>query len=277
MGREILPMSGACAVFTIDPVASLDPEVQTDSEAVAACKRLGSKKYGAIVDRLTLYNPYAPYNPCFVRFLLQGEPLASEEQCIEPTMSLPIVPMTKPHPSARDPSKASKPLPWNDCYVTSYSFAEVKSATQFTEEPIDYQFSLEELSRQDRFLSRDVERTDDLLWNKAEQVARNHLPAPTRLDIREALASLNEASGSARLDTLSRRVVTVNFTHDLSTLESLTNPEDYFKEVEAIIRIEEDAWPRVARAKARAIEAATKEAERIDAQVYDDHTESLLH
>ncbi|KAJ7129096.1 hypothetical protein C8R46DRAFT_1202499 [Mycena filopes] len=290
MGREILPASGACVVFTIDPVASLDPEVQDDFEAIAACEKLVSKKYVGIADRQTLYHPGQPYNPCFVRFLLQGEPLTSEERYIEPTMSVPIVPITKPHLSARDPIKASNPLPWNDCYVTSYTYAEVKSLTKFTEEPIDYQFSLDELNRLDRFLGRDVERTQDLLWEKAEQIARSRLPAPTRSDIRKVVASLDE--GSARYDKLSRRVVTVDLTHDLSTIEELTDPEDYFREVEAIIRlafcfnlicclilrlrIEEDARPRVARANALAVEAARKEAERIDAQIYDDHTVNLL-
>ncbi|KAJ7151253.1 hypothetical protein C8R46DRAFT_859827, partial [Mycena filopes] len=118
-----------------------------DPEAVAACKRLVLKKYVAIVDREALYDPRQLYNPCFVRFLLQGEPLNSPERSIEPTMSVPIVPITKPHLSARDPIKASKPLPWNDCYVTSYTYAEVKSPTKFKETPADYELSLEELNR----------------------------------------------------------------------------------------------------------------------------------
>ncbi|KAJ7151932.1 hypothetical protein C8R46DRAFT_913407 [Mycena filopes] len=176
MGREILPASGACVVFTIDPVASLDPEVQEDSEAIAACKRLESKKYVGIADRQTLYQPWEPYNPCFVRFLLRGDPLTSEENCIEPTMSVPISPVTGPHLSARDPIKASKPLPWNDCYVTCYSYATVRSPTELTEKPIDCEIGLEELIRLDRLLSQDVERKKDLLWERAEQEKGQFLP-----------------------------------------------------------------------------------------------------
>ncbi|KAJ7129069.1 hypothetical protein C8R46DRAFT_1049226 [Mycena filopes] len=266
----MLPADGACAVFTIDPVASLDPEIQEDPEAVAACKRLANKKYGVIVDRQALYEPWEPYNPCFVRFLLQGEPLTSEERSIEPTMSVPIAPtVTRPHVSARDPIKASKPLPWNDCYVTCYTYAEVKSPTESTEKPVDYELSLEEFNRLDRLLRQDVERKKDLLWERAEREKGQFLalvrkPSLLLIELLVAHASPLEASAQPLESDLKRRVVAVNFTHDLSTMDELTDPEDYFKEVEAIIRIEEDVRPRVARAKALAVEAARKEAERIE-------------
>ncbi|KAJ7187317.1 hypothetical protein C8R46DRAFT_850332, partial [Mycena filopes] len=109
-----------------------------DPEAVAACKNLVTKKYAVLVaDRLSLYAPNAAYNPCVIHFLLQGEPAAFPERCIEPSMSLPISPMTmESHPSSREPLEASRPLPWNDCYITPFSFADVRSPTAFTEEPI---------------------------------------------------------------------------------------------------------------------------------------------
>jgi hypothetical protein len=59
MEQEILPTVGACGVFTIDPVASFDPETQKDPEAIA-CRKLVSKKYvvfisEVILDLLTFY------------------------------------------------------------------------------------------------------------------------------------------------------------------------------------------------------------------------------
>lgn len=47
--RRILPTVGACVVFSLDPVDSLDPDVQKDVEAVAACKKLVTKKYVGLV------------------------------------------------------------------------------------------------------------------------------------------------------------------------------------------------------------------------------------
>jgi hypothetical protein len=50
MPRTILPSIGACVVLTIDPVASLDPEILEDSEAIEACKKLVNKKYVVLVN-----------------------------------------------------------------------------------------------------------------------------------------------------------------------------------------------------------------------------------
>ncbi|KAJ7187319.1 hypothetical protein C8R46DRAFT_287932 [Mycena filopes] len=262
--RIILPNVGACAVLTIDPLATLDSEVREDAEAVAACKRLVTKKYAVLVaDRLSLYAPNAAYNPCIVNFLLQGEPAAFPERGIEPSMSLPMCPMTMhPHPSSREPMQASQPLPWNDCYITSFSFADVRSPTAFTEEPVMYMFERKEMHRLDRLLSKDVEKA------KAARLAQGSVSFPP-----PSSATINNPNGKRPVP---KGVVTATFTHDLSTMEELTDPSDYFREVEAIARIEEEAWPRIAKAKARATQEAATEAARIDAQVYDDHTVKLL-
>ncbi|KAJ6484450.1 hypothetical protein C8R47DRAFT_554808 [Mycena vitilis] len=115
MERETLPTIGAFAVFSIlfDPVASLHPEVQQHSDAIAACKNLERKKYVVFVaDQRSLYAPWAPYNSWMVLFVSRGKPPASVEKCIEPSMSISMSPMAKEsHPSGRDPRKASRPLP----------------------------------------------------------------------------------------------------------------------------------------------------------------------
>ncbi|KAJ7187830.1 hypothetical protein C8R46DRAFT_1183562 [Mycena filopes] len=307
LDRQILPTVGACAVFSIDPVASLDSDVQNDADAVAACKKLVTKKYvGLISSRPTLYTPYARFNPCIVRFILQGEPPTIPDRCIEPSMSIPMIPMTvATHPSARDPMKPSKPLPWNDCYVSCYTYAQVRSRTTFTRDPIDYTFDVEEMSRHDWLLGKDVQRKKVLLRAKgAAQTAQSTLLVDANVrktgaetEKRGGLATGLErtsagttsgaqtpadkavASTSSLEDPeppLPDGAVTVIFSHDLSTAEELTDPADYFKEVEAIVRIQEEAWPRVVAAKARATKGAMRQAERINAQAYDDHTVDLL-
>ncbi|KAJ7938350.1 hypothetical protein B0H13DRAFT_2572277 [Mycena leptocephala] len=107
MQREILPTVGACGVFIIDPVASFDPETQKDPEAIAACKRLMNKKYVVFISEWVI-RPMEPHNECLVHFILQGEPKSNPEDCMEPSMSVPIVPMTmaiEAHPSSRNPLK----------------------------------------------------------------------------------------------------------------------------------------------------------------------------
>ncbi|KAJ7660905.1 hypothetical protein DFH06DRAFT_1472160, partial [Mycena polygramma] len=90
-------------------------------------------------------------------------------------------------------------------------------------------------------------------------------------------SSSSEVSAAISVKRPPQGKVMVNFTHDLSTMEELSDPEDFFKEVEAIGRIEEEAWPRVARAKAQALKDMIMEAAASkDAAAYDDLTIDLL-
>ncbi|KAJ7187316.1 hypothetical protein C8R46DRAFT_1025190 [Mycena filopes] len=145
-------------------------------------------------------------------------------------MSLPFCPMTmESHPSSREPMKASQPLPWNDCYITSFSFANVRSPTAFTEEPIVYMFESEDMNTLDWLLSKDVERA------KAARRAQGSVSFPT-----PSSATINNPNGKRPVP---KGVVTATFTHDLSTMKELTDPADYFKEVEAIAGLASSSSP----------------------------------
>ncbi|KAJ7151214.1 hypothetical protein C8R46DRAFT_1123575 [Mycena filopes] len=67
-------------------------------------------------------------------------------------------------------------------------------------------------------------------------------------------------------------MTTVNFSHDLSTVTELNPPEEYFKEVETIARIQEEGRRRMAESKARAIRLALAQ----DTARYDERTFDLL-
>ncbi|KAJ7752454.1 hypothetical protein DFH07DRAFT_960546 [Mycena maculata] len=311
MSRKILPALGACAVLTIDPLASLNSETLEDAEAVAACKKLVNKQYVGIVGRREgLYQPWAPYNACSIEFLLQGEPKGFPERCIESFMSIPILPVSiEAHPSSRIPLKPSNPLPWNDCYLSTFWGARVRSPSLFTEAPIDCIFDFDEMCRHRRFLEADLARHEALcsaaaqmpetLTSPANSISE---PAPlstlprdgpsstlTHLepefgrdstrsvslktaDIDEDGDSMEEPVNPFFSNAAEKQMITVNFTHDLSTVKELNDPAEFFREVEAIARIEEAARPRILAAKARAIKAAAE----IDAKAYDEPTVDLL-
>ncbi|KAJ7274994.1 hypothetical protein C8J57DRAFT_1313323 [Mycena rebaudengoi] len=67
-------------------------------------------------------------------------------------------------------------------------------------------------------------------------------------------------------------MITVNFTHVLSSVKELNDPRDFFREAEEIAQIEAESLPRMKEAKARAIE----EARRMDTEAYDERTFKLL-
>ncbi|KAL0059904.1 hypothetical protein AAF712_013319 [Marasmius tenuissimus] len=58
-----------------------------------------------------------PYHTYEFKLIHQGLRKKDEEKCIEPEMSVPILPNTH-HPLSRQPLKPSIPLPWQDCYVS---------------------------------------------------------------------------------------------------------------------------------------------------------------
>ncbi|KAJ7151256.1 hypothetical protein C8R46DRAFT_1229520 [Mycena filopes] len=309
MSRRVLPVIGACAVLTINPVASLDPDIREDPAAIAACGKLVSRKYAVFVSNGDgLYAPSDPYNAYTVRFILQGKPMDYPDRCIDSTMSVPLVPMSyKTHPSSREPLKLSKPLPWEDCYITGFDYAKVRSPTMFTELPIGYTMDREELRLHDRFMRADVAKKRDLLYNRSQAFTETRTsttgfvsfsldPDPSAIPTSavpadgknvaapvdsESTPAVEPESDGQSLDELFQNLLAhppspgktiVNFTHDLSTVTELIPPAEYFKEVEAIASIAAEAWPRVARVKAQAIREAVAEAERVNAQAYDDLT-----
>ncbi|KAJ7096618.1 hypothetical protein B0H15DRAFT_946092 [Mycena belliarum] len=303
----ILPALGACVVFTIDPVASLDPETLKDSEAVKACMTLANKPYvGVVAERMGIYQPWNPHNGCMIGFLLQGRPKSIPSKFIESSMSIPIAPMTiRDHPSSRSPLNPSNPLPWNDCYLSTFWSAKVLSPTLMTETPIACKLASDEKCQLDRFLEADLERHDILAAalpssscsadsgdaakepgapNPAEHTAhspssdlRAMVPAegrgmlfssPTdRPAVDDETESVKELIDYIFSNPASEMSITVNFTNDLSTVKELNDPADYFNELKALARIQEESRLRLTSARALAI----KEAAELNAK-YDEPT-----
>ncbi|KAJ7152622.1 hypothetical protein C8R43DRAFT_886187 [Mycena crocata] len=240
MSREILPTIGACVVLTIDPIASLDPEILEDPEAVEACKKLVCKKYTnhllwlLFAQYSTLFQPWEPYTTCQIEFILQGHPGAFPERCIEPSMSIPILPVTNDaHPSSRIPMEPSTPLPWNDCYVSTFWAVLARCRTLFTEDPIDCIFTLDEMLRHNRFLRADLRRQRALceetgrIPDRASPTANPH--TVRAVDPAQVVDHVSE-------DTPPKPIITVIFSHNLSTVKELNDPADYYKEVEALAK-----------------------------------------
>ncbi|KAK7046555.1 hypothetical protein R3P38DRAFT_3421652 [Favolaschia claudopus] len=69
-----------------------------------------------------------------------------------------------------------------------------------------------------------------------------------------------------------KAMTTVRFTHDLSTVTELNDARDYYKEVEAIKRIEQEAAPRIEECRALRIQSEIQRAKETDATMYDEQT-----
>ncbi|KAJ6608265.1 hypothetical protein B0H10DRAFT_2068218 [Mycena sp. CBHHK59/15] len=164
--RHAVPCSGAWAVLSIDPIASV--EYLDDPEATLAAQNIVTQKYVVYVeDNGQLFNPISPYQENTVSFLIQGQPLASPDDCIDSSMSIPVLPAVE-HPSSREPLKPSQPLPWPNCYLSPFVQAEVRSPTLITTGPIDCQIDIPEQLRYERLMREDWKRREELLSSRAQ-------------------------------------------------------------------------------------------------------------
>ncbi|KAK7019104.1 hypothetical protein R3P38DRAFT_1290018 [Favolaschia claudopus] len=159
----ILPEVDAFVTFTIDPVASLSEGAQDVPEAVAACKKLVNKQYvGLIAKWRGIYMPWERYNSCYLRFVQHGEPEGRPEEFILPSMSVPVLPVTRStHVSGRPPLQPSKCLPWSDCYISISAGACVRTPPSFTVDPPEWKLDREESIRLHFLMADDIEEMQD--------------------------------------------------------------------------------------------------------------------
>ncbi|KAJ7096626.1 hypothetical protein B0H15DRAFT_51292 [Mycena belliarum] len=217
----------------------------------------------------------------------------------------------EPHPSSRSPLEPSTPLPWRGCYVSPFWAVQVRSPTLFTEDPVDCILDRAELLKHLTWLRDDFadqqaslnaaeEAKDgrvgspDLITSVEElQGVKLPIPPGSSLDIvsdsqgnppasgtpipaatdsvGNGIASMDEIFDFLSSSPSTQPTITANFSHDLSTVKELNDPADYCREVAAIARIQEEAKPRLAKARALAI----KEAAKLNAE-YDERTLDML-
>ncbi|KAK7046561.1 hypothetical protein R3P38DRAFT_2874451 [Favolaschia claudopus] len=198
--RYIIPEYGAFVGFTLDPIASLSQGAQSDPEAVELCKKLVCKQYvGIVVDREGLYMPWLPYNSCYVRLIQQGQPKGDPEQFIEPSMSVPVLPMTEDpesHVSGRTPIKPSEPLPWKDCYISIAADAVVRSPSMWTTDVPNWTIDEDQQDELHVMMVTDIRRMD--LLQAQAQASRAPFTNPGAPNESSASPPAQEARDTSR-------------------------------------------------------------------------------
>ncbi|KAL0958514.1 hypothetical protein HGRIS_000656 [Hohenbuehelia grisea] len=127
---EFMPEHGDYVVFYIDFIASV--MFLEDEEAFAAARELAKStcKYVGFVDGLCgIPRPIRLGNPCDVNLLFHGLPtidhLGNDKLCASPALSFPVFP-NEVHPLSRMAVKPEPPLPWKDCYHSSFGDAQCR-------------------------------------------------------------------------------------------------------------------------------------------------------
>ncbi|KAK7046688.1 hypothetical protein R3P38DRAFT_80201 [Favolaschia claudopus] len=281
-----LPEFAMWAALTIDPVASLSAGARGVPEAVEACKQLVSKQYVALVTRhQPLYIPWAPYHTYPIHLLQQGHPPAVPEKFLEPSMSVPVLPTTQEtHISGRAPVKSSEMLPWSDCFLAFSGDHAVRSSMIWPSEPprwtVDQRenIRLDDLMFGDSFVARakkDLLQTDkEADCDEADSIGRpeSSRSVGTGVDVVQGDSEEDQDEDRFWQREYSKAMTTVRITQDLSRVTELNDIADYFKEVQAIERIEKEAASRVKECRALRSQNEMIRAQEIHAAVGERHS-----
>ncbi|KAI0039310.1 hypothetical protein FA95DRAFT_1036504 [Auriscalpium vulgare] len=176
----LYPQFGAFAVFTLDPVASLD--ALEDPVALDAARALAPscKKYiGYVKGVLDLPMRDRKYHKCDCHILSRGLAIPSPTRHIDENMCTPVAPAT--HPQGR-PAVApipALPLPWDDLFIHYNAFFTFRIKTDHHETDLSHSpmLSMADLFAVGRHKSEDGERQDTLFeeeWLRSRQTEALH-------------------------------------------------------------------------------------------------------
>ncbi|KAI0041146.1 hypothetical protein FA95DRAFT_1576529 [Auriscalpium vulgare] len=173
---RLYPQFGAFAVFTLDPVASLealeDPAALDDARTLA----LSCKKYiGYVKGVLNLPMLNRKYHKCDCHILSRGLAIPSPTRHIDENMCTPVAPAT--HPLGR-PAVApipALPLPWDDLFIHYNAFFTFRIKTNHHETDLSNSpmLSMADLFAVWQHKSEDGERQDTLFeeeWSRFRQL-----------------------------------------------------------------------------------------------------------
>lgn len=202
-----------------------------------------------------------------IDLLRQGPTPKSSEDFVESDMCVAVLPNTTGYPSDRPPLQPTTPLPWPDCYHSSFDNTIVRVATRRAPLTEAVQLPSEEMRRQIYYQVIDQARVHNL--QKAHRITHTDLVGPSAsshqanlLDERhtsskdqakpaeDVPASVGssvhapagvEADSDAMHEDIRNMVAIMDeappstmplalMTYDLSTVEAVSDPQDFFDE-----------------------------------------------
>ncbi|KDQ48881.1 hypothetical protein JAAARDRAFT_43177 [Jaapia argillacea MUCL 33604] len=263
------PRIHSIVVFSMNATATVDSLFGEDASEAINTDSLPRKAYVGFIEKtygLPLDDD--PYTECRIYFITQGLP--SSNGVCESSMCTPLWPATE-HPSGRKSIRLREPLPWDNCYLHSTSYVDVRVlSANFEHAKISGVMLFPEATRHREFRNADQARKL-VLWEerkRATPLAEGNAvadgegnisdPAPVHRsreakseDIEYAASSQGsrEASGNLLLGIMCAEpsdFVTVDATYDLSTISSLPDPQEFFEEEKAIRKLAREFMERKA-------------------------------
>ncbi|KZP04865.1 hypothetical protein FIBSPDRAFT_1054416 [Athelia psychrophila] len=270
-GTLLFPRAGAYVVFSID--AEMTLEALHDEHVAEVTKNMQTKSFvGYVAKADRIINHESEFQSFRVRILRSGFPPRTEEKGIESDMCTPVWPTTE-HPSSRTPLRTDKPLPWNNCYHSSFDSIIVRVPTAYEDAEGAVMLLKSEISRHNAIIRDDQQRANAALKlhqpipaigepsaedgqisprNRSQESLQNEpLPDDDYDSAKSAQEFAQAIVNMAEMDRPPETMITVEMSYDLSYVQTLTDPQEFYIEKKALEKLEQDT-------KAAAIERARR-------------------
>ncbi|KZP25574.1 hypothetical protein FIBSPDRAFT_855765 [Athelia psychrophila] len=229
------PARSSYVTIKLDPVMSV--AFMEDEEATSAAEKLAAKTYVGFV------GDSVPIQSFEVRMLRPGLPRARPEEFFTSDMCIPVFPNTD-HPS-RAPLQPIPAIPWANAYHAAFDQVILRVRAALADEALATVLSKSERMRLALACALDYERQSDSI----EKALAGDSPP-----------SSESVSSGAEEDPVTQdpRDPTpwVHMSYDLTGVQELYDPQDFFQEIEVVQQLQKGARVRQAEKTAQAINKA---------------------
>ncbi|KDQ51759.1 hypothetical protein JAAARDRAFT_497979 [Jaapia argillacea MUCL 33604] len=242
------PRIHSIVAFSINPTATIDSLFGEDaSEALNTDNLLRRAFVGFIEKTYGLPSYDDPYTDCRIYFIAQGLPSPCVKDGRESSMCTPLWPTTE-HPSGRKPIRLREPLPWENCYLHSTLYIDVRVlSADFDDAKIRGVMLCPEVAYHREFRNEDQARM--LVEGNMVADGERDLPDPPlahgEAECEDIALSQGgrEEFGNLLLGIMcagpSDHVI-VDATYDLSEVSSLPDPLEFFEEEKALRKLAQE-------------------------------------
>ncbi|KAJ7153427.1 hypothetical protein C8R43DRAFT_445453 [Mycena crocata] len=256
MPLSLVPAPAAFVVFTIDPVATV--AALNDPVATAAARKMTMRKYvGYVSKTINCFNWDAPYHTYSIQLISPTIPEPCLDDGITKEMYTPILPVTT-HPLGRAPLRPKQALPWATSYQPSFMRTVVRVPVKVGDDADAVFLDSSDVIRHRRLLALEDAQRQDLLRSSSCAASTSRSGYVNFSDLDEYtgdLVSLIDVEGAYEdryyADTVEASrppdtMIVVSTSYNLSKVEDLMNPIEFFEEKRRLKQLEAESKARKA-------------------------------
>ncbi|KAJ7456974.1 hypothetical protein FB451DRAFT_1275436 [Mycena latifolia] len=257
MPLSLVPKPAAFVLIRINPVATV--EALNDPIATAAAAKLPARKYVAYVSKaINAFDWKAPHHTYAVHLASPMVPAPCEGDGISADMYTPVLPAAT-HPLGRAPLRPRRPLPW-PCYQPSFMRSVVRVPVRLEDDAAAVLLEPEDAICHRRILAGEDTRRGVALRAATPAAKSSGGPGYVQFsDLEEYTGDYNcpidvdrahedqYYADAVKASRPSDTCVVVDVSYDLSEVDALPDPLEFFEEKRRLKELEAESKARRAR------------------------------